>query len=187
MSNFLYFATSDDTGGALTDDLALESVLKNSAPQGLRWVYHAYPTESHGGIALVAQIDALRQLFAGYAVPDAVLQQGLAAVNQYYAELSKKLGWDLHTPPIVVGNLAYNAIQAGMTEPALQLYRLNVKNNPNSPYVYDQLSWAYSHIGRIREALAEATRARDLAKKFHTPNQQYFERAVERQKSKLKE
>jgi uncharacterized protein len=61
MKAFLYVAWSDDLGDALTEDQRVMKTLETAAPKGFRGVGKGFPDETHGSIALLAHIDALRQ------------------------------------------------------------------------------------------------------------------------------
>jgi predicted alpha/beta superfamily hydrolase len=178
--NFVYFASSDDSGDALSDDEALATVLKNATGKGIRSVYRPFPEESHGGVALLAQIDGLRQLFAGYQVPRTVSDRGLQAVQDYYARLSEEREWKMGVPASVLNTLAYNALQAKREDEAFILFRRNISDSPNSPDAYDGLADAYQQIGELKAALETELKAKALAEKFDRSNLAYYNEQIAR-------
>lgn len=180
VQNFVYFASSDDSGEALDEDHALAALLDTGAGHGIRGVYQPFPTTSHGGSALVGVIDGLRQLFAGYAVPQEVSDRGLAAVEAYYAELSKKLGWNAAVPSQVVSEIALNMLQAGKTAEGFELLQRILQDDPNSPDGYNSLSEAYQKTGDLAAALVAAKKARELAARFDASNLSYYDQRIAR-------
>ena len=184
VQNFVYFASSDDSGDALRDDLALAAILKGATDKGIRSVYRPFPSESHGGVALLAQIDGLRQLFAGYDVPRTVSERGLVAVEIYYADLSRTLGWKMHVPTSVLNSLAYTALQSDRVDEAFSLFNRNIHDEPNSPDAYDSLADAYQHTGNLKAALEAELKARELAVKFGPQNLVYYDEQIARIKKK---
>jgi tetratricopeptide (TPR) repeat protein len=178
--NFAYFASSDDSGDALRDDQALAAILKGAERNGIRSVYRPFPDESHGSVALAGTSDGLRQLFAGYAVPPAVSDGGLAAVEKYYAAWSARVGWRTSVPSHVVSELALDALQNDHAAEAFKLLERNIRDDPNAPESYDSLAEAYQKTGDLVAALAAEQQARALATKFDASNLVYYDQQLAR-------
>lgn len=173
---FLYVATSDDGGQALADDLALVDTLKTAPPPDFRWFYQPFPKETHAGVPLLAQIDAIRQLYAGYRFTDDMAEQGLPAAERQFAELSKRLGWPTPVPEGVINALGYSALSQGKVPDAIALFERNVAAFPSSANAHDSVADAYDKAGRLTDAAASARRGAALAVKYALPNQEDFER-----------
>ncbi len=75
-ARFVYFAYGDDYEEALADDLRLARALATAAPGTLRAQVRAFPEETHSGLPLLALIDGLRSLYAGYVLPEDLAAQG---------------------------------------------------------------------------------------------------------------
>jgi hypothetical protein len=178
--NFVYFASADDSGEALRQDEELAAVLSGAGAHGVRGVYQPFPHESHGSSSLIGTIDGLRQLFAGYDVPDEVSDSGLAAVEAYYAELSKKLGHTTPVPSWVVTELALTALRAGHKDEGFALLQRNLRDDPNSPAAYDSLAEGYQRTGDLAAALVAETKARELAVKFDASNLVHYDQQLVR-------
>lgn len=187
VQNFVYFASSDDSGDALKDDQMLAAILKRAASKGIRGIYRPYPKETHTGVALPAQADALRQLFEGYAVPDAVVSKGTANVEAYYATLSSKLGMKISVPASVRNTLAFDALHAGRKKEGFAMLHAIIADDPNSPDAFDSLSEAYQGEDSLTEALEASRHARSLADKYDHDNIAYYDsqlaRVLRKQKS----
>jgi predicted alpha/beta superfamily hydrolase len=184
---FLYVARSDDSGRALADYERLVETLKTKAPQGFRWHSQAYPDETHGSIPLLAQIDALRRLYAGYRFHPDLMAKGLGFVEKHYEDVSRTVGWPLPVPEGVINELAYDALSAGKIEAALALFKRNVQAHPNSANAYDGLADAYERAENWSEALAAAERAAALAVEFDVPNRDYFLRHAAKLKARVEQ
>ena len=76
-------------------------------------VSRAYPDETHTSLPLLAQIDALRSLYAGYRLHDDMLEKGLAYAQAHFQNASKTAGWDLPVPEEVLNSLGYAALGRG--------------------------------------------------------------------------
>ncbi len=128
----------------------------------------------------MAQIDGLRQLFAGYQVPRTVSDRGLQAVQDYYARLSEEREWKMGVPASVLNTLAYNALQAKREDEAFILFRRNISDSPNSPDAYDGLADAYQQIGELKAALETELKAKALAEEFDRSNLAYYNEQIAR-------
>lgn len=184
---FLYVARSDDSGRALADYERLVETLKVKSPEGFRWHSQAYPDETHGSIPLVAQIDALRRLYAGYRFHGDLLAKGLAFVEKHYADVSTTVGWPLPVPESVINELGYDALSAGKTDAAIALFKRNVQANPNSANAHDSLADAYEKAENWTEAAGAAQRAAALAVELDLPNRDYFAQHAAKMKARLEQ
>ncbi len=182
---FLYVATSDDGGQALADDLALIDTLKTASPPDFRWFYQPFPKETHGGVPLLAQIDAFRQLYSGYRFTDDMAGQGLPAAERQFAELSKRLGWPVAIPESVINTLGYDALGKDKLPDAIALFERNVAAFPNSANAHDSVADAYDKAGRLPDAAASARRGALLAAKYALPNRSDFERHAAKLEARL--
>ncbi|HXI12356.1 MAG TPA: alpha/beta hydrolase-fold protein [Thermoanaerobaculia bacterium] len=171
---FLYFAYSDDSDRALADDNRLVETLRTKSPRGFRWHSQTFSAETHGSVPLLAQIDALRHLYAGYRFHNDMLRKGFAFAEQHFKDVSKTLGWSLAIPENVINSFGYAALSEGKTQDAIALFKRNVEANPNSANAYDSLADGYAKAGEWKEAARAARRAVALATKFNDPNLSSF-------------
>jgi uncharacterized protein len=68
-----------------------------------------FPDETHSSIPLLAQIDALRQLYNGYRLHNDLLHKGINYAEEHYEEVSKKVGYKIHVPEHVINNFGYES------------------------------------------------------------------------------
>jgi len=171
---FLYIARSDDAGRPLADYERLVQTLKTKSPQGFRWFSQAFPNETHTGMTLLAQIDALRHLYLGYRFHDDMIKNGFPYAERHFQEASRTVGWPLAIPEGVINDFAYDALSQGKTQDAIGLFKRNVEANPNSANAYDGLADGYAKAGRWKEAAQASERAVVLGTQFANPNLSYF-------------
>ena len=183
---FLYVARSDDSGKPLADYERLVKTLKDNSPQGFRWFERAYPDETHGSVALLAHIDALRQLYAGYRYHPDMAAKGLPFAEQHFRDVSKKVGWTFAVPEGVINELGYAALSQGKTQDAIALFKRNVEVNPNSANAHDSLSDGYAKAGMWKEAASASDRAAALAGEFDLPNRSEFIARARKMNDRLK-
>lgn len=171
---FLYVARSDDFGRSLADYEGLVEVFATMSPREFRWHSQAFPEETHISIPLLAQIDALRHVYDGYRFHDDMLEKGLSFAQQHFVEVSERVGWPLTIPEEVINSLGYASLSQGNTQDAIELFKGNVQENPNSANAYDSLADGYSRAGQWKDAVTAANRAVALATEFRNPNLRYF-------------
>ena len=184
---FLYVARSDDSGRPLADYERLVETLKANSPQGFRWHDRAYPDETHGSVALLAQIDALRQLYAGYRFHPDMAPKGLSFAEQHFRDVSKRVGWPLAVPEGVINELGYAALSQKKTQDAISLFKRNVEANPNSADAHDSLSEGYAKAGMWKDAARASDRAAALAVEFDHPNRSHFIDRARKMNDRLKQ
>ncbi len=185
LNNFLYVARSDDLGRPLADYDRLVETLKTKGPKGFRWFSQPYPNETHTGMALLAQIDALRHLYEGYHFHDDNIAKGFAFAEEHFRKVSETVGWPLPVPESVINTFGYEALAQDKTEEALGYFRRNVKENPYSANSYDSLADGLEKAGKLKEAAEAAEKAAALAKQFDLANKDYFERHAKELKEKV--
>jgi predicted alpha/beta superfamily hydrolase len=183
---FLYVARSDDSGRPLADYERLVETLKTKSPRGFRWFSQPFPDETHMGMPLLAQIDALRHLYDGYRWHD-MDDKGLAFAEERFRELSEKVGWPIPIPESVLNSLGYAALSANKTSDAIALFARNVKENPNSASACDSLSEGYEAAGMWKEAAKASDQAAALANQYDDPNRRYFVEQARKRNDRLKQ
>ena len=183
---FLYFAWSDDSGGALADDQKLLITLETKSPKDFRWIGKSFPDETHVSVPLLAQIDALRQLYAGYRFHDDDLDKGLKFAEKHFQEVSKMVGYEIPIPEDVINNFGYEALDNGKIQEAIEFFKRDIKQNPNSANAFDSITDAYDKAGMLKEAVESSEKAVELANKFNNPNREYIINHAKKIKKKLK-
>lgn len=183
---FLYFAWSDDLGQALADDQRLLETLETKSPKNFRWVGKGYPDETHMSIPLLAQIDALRQLFSGYRLHDDLLDKGLEFAEKHFKEVSDVVGYTIPVPEEIINNFGYEELDKGNIQKAIAYFKRNVDQNPNSASAFDGIADGYEKAGMWPEAIASCEKAVELAQKYNDPGLNYFLQHAKKIKEKSK-
>lgn len=175
-ARFVYFAYGDDSGQALADDLRLARALGAAAPGSLRAAVRAFPAETHSALPLLGVIDGLRALYAGYALPEGLAAEGLAAVDAHYAALSTQLGTPTAAPETALNEVGYELLGSERVAEAIAVFERAARENPSSANAWDSLADALEGGARPDAALAAARRAVELATRFDLPDRASYER-----------
>ncbi|MFO7524064.1 MAG: alpha/beta hydrolase-fold protein [Ignavibacteriaceae bacterium] len=174
LSSFLYVARSDDFGEPLADYMKLVETLELKSPKGFRWRSDAFPDETHISIPLLAQINALRQLYNGYRLHNDLLFNGIDYAEKHFQEVSGLVGYEIQIPEHIINNLGYEILERGEIQEAIILFKRNIEQNPNSANAFDSMADAYEEAGMWYEAVKSSEKAVELARKYDNPNLSYF-------------
>lgn len=174
LRSFLYVARSDDFGEALADYTRLVETLELHSPKGFRWISDAFPDETHISIPLLAQINALRQVYNGYRLHNDLLFNGIKYAEKHFQEVSGLVGYEIQIPEHIINNFGYEALENGEVQEAIILFKRNIEQNPNSANAFDSMADAYEEAGMWDEALTSSEKAVELARKYNNPNLSYF-------------
>ncbi len=183
-TRFVYFAYGDDYEQALAADLRLARALAAAAPGTLRAQVRAFPGETHSALPLLALIDALRALYAGYALPEELAAKGLSAVDAHYAALSTQLGTPVAAPEAALNEVGYRLLGNEQVAEAIAVFERAARENPSSANSWDSLAEALEQGARRDDALRASRRAVELATRFDLPDRASFERNLTKLRQK---
>ena len=169
---FAYLTAGDEPELLPTLD-RYRAVLRTRAPKTLAWHYRPLPQDDHGTLVPATLDHGLRWVFDGWRLDERAAD--LATLRRHYAEVSKRLGWQVEPPEQAVNLHGYRNLFAGRIEPALALFRANVEAHPQSANVHDSLGEALERAGRLDEAAASYRRAVEIARATGDPLLAAFE------------
>lgn len=184
----LYVSVGDEGPRMQAGFDRLKRVLEEQARSAFRWKLDEMKAEDHGSIVLRSHYAAFESIFDGWRLPrqtDGTFKGGPRAVVAHYASLSDRLGWGVTPPEPTVNLLGYASMAAGRTGEAIEYFRSNAANYPDSANVYDSLGEGLEAAGKPQEALAEYERAVALAEKSGDPLLDAFRQHRDGLKAKL--
>ncbi len=159
--NSSYLRTAIDPGQNFFGSMA--SMLENHAPNHLRWVYDPLPDETHASIPMMGSIRALRSLYNGYKVSEAVMFDGLDAVIQHYDSVKGEIGAPEKIPEAVLNDLGYMLLFESPDD-ALAAFELATRLYPTSANAWDSLSDACIELEKYDMALTAIENSIKLAR-----------------------
>lgn len=154
-----YMILADEGGDMLTQFRNMETLLRYRAPAGLRWHSSVVDGEDHGSIPSLAVHSGLKAIFPLWQLPAFAREEGLPALDQHFAALSKEYGYPIVTPEALINNLGYQALGAGEVDKAVEIFRANVERYPGSANVYDSLGEGLEAAGHLEQARQSYLRA----------------------------
>lgn len=168
------------------------TTLGSTKAADLVWGCMRMPEETHGTVVLRSHYYGLRKIFEGWQLPlgapGSPFNMTFAEITLHYASLSKRFGYTVPPPELIVNQAGYLLLGQNRTDDAIAMFRGNVQLYPDSANVHDSLGEALERAGRIEEALGSYGKAVETAKKTGDGRLQIFtanrDRAVAAAKEK---
>jgi predicted alpha/beta superfamily hydrolase len=124
---------------------------KNDNGLLFKWKY--YENDSHGSVPLIAEYDALRFLFPWYELkglnkffePSSTASTGdlLNVIGAHYKNVSNHFGIETLPPEPFINSLGYRFMGDNKLDKANAMFKLNIRNYPNTSNVYDSMGDSY--------------------------------------------
>ena len=154
--------------------LELKNHLAANPKNGLNFQSKYYPDDDHGSVPLIAEYDALRFIFKNYSLkigmqdltnPEADL---ITRIENHYQQLTETFGYEIKPEEQLINQMAYQYLQMEKMDMAVHFFKLNVKNYPKSPNVYDSLGDFYVAIDEKAKAINNFKKALALKETVYT-------------------
>jgi tetratricopeptide (TPR) repeat protein len=163
---------------------SFDSLMKQQNSISYRYLKMA--DENHGSIPYVSLYRGLRFVYSDWRLPQEFHQKDLAAIDAYYASLSKKYGYPIQTPENIINMLGYRYLQAGDIKTALLAFIENSKRYPGSSNVFDSLGEAYEQKKEWDKARDCYEKAYKLGNLINHPNTALYKVNLDRVSEKAK-
>jgi predicted alpha/beta superfamily hydrolase len=154
---FLYLADSPESGPFQTYIKDYLSLLKSKKPAGLTYSHRFYPDETHGSVAAKAYYDGLRFLFPQWNIAET--DSSAALIRRHYQQMSERLGYTVEPPFGLVRDWGGSFLRAGKIDDAMEVFRVNVRNFPDSSHAHADLGNTYRTKGDKPNAIASYQKA----------------------------
>ncbi len=156
----------------------LEEALQDGAGERFEWQVMRMPDETHGSVVLRAHYWGLRKVFEDYPLPTDPESGGfsgtVADLQRHSASLSGRFGYPFALSEQTVNQAGYQILGRDRVEDAIAIFRYNVELYPEAANVYDSLGEALEQAGRLEEALANYSKAVELADQLADPRLAVF-------------
>lgn len=140
---------------------SFQDLLKKAKPKNLAYEFRQFKDENHASGVLLAYYFGLRKVFENWQPPKT---GSIADLENHYKKISRQFGYEIPVPEELLNRVGYNTLNAGKIAEAIELFKKNVANYPNSSNVYDSLGEAFEKNGQKKEARENYEKAYNLAK-----------------------
>lgn len=158
--------------------------IEEKSPKGFDFEYLQMMDDDHGSGPHLSIYNGLLYIYDGWKLDAEKYQEGLAAVDKHYKNLSKKYGYEITTPEYTINLLGYNYLVNEDFESAISVFQENVNRFPNSANVYDSLGEAYEKSGQLDKAEANYAKSVAIAEQKKHPNLNIYKQNLEQVQSK---
>jgi predicted alpha/beta superfamily hydrolase len=176
----LHVTAGRESQGLVSSVRRFEKVARK-APRGFSSSFAYHDDEDHGSIVLRTQYDGLRKIFADYPPPtdaNGLIEPDAAALERHYANLSRRLGYEVVVPEQLANFLGYQKLGVNRIDEAIAIFKKNAERYPDSANVYDSLGEAYERGGW--KDLARESYAKAVERSAGDPNAAVYRRNLER-------
>ena len=189
--NTTFFMSIGNEPGPLEDGFhQMKQILTRNQVKGFEWEVQEMPDEDHGTVVLRSHYFGLRKAYAGWQMPrdpmTGAIAGGLAAADEHYAKLSKKFGYSMSVPEVMVNQIGYQHLFADEMDKAIEVLKIQVERYPESANPYDSLGEAYERAGKLDLAVPMYEKAAAIGKKNNDANAALFQTNYQRAADKLK-
>jgi predicted alpha/beta superfamily hydrolase len=185
-STFLWLSSGDGLREAENYD-KLTSLLQQHAPRMLDWKSAQFNQNTNMSQPLVSLPTALESLFADMTLaPDSpVVSAGVKSIKSYYQQLSdNKYGYAISSEK-ALRNLGYTMLREKKVKKAIEIFEINLKDNPDSPHVYRALATALTIDNNLVAALPLQKTAYELAVKQKSEYESFYKQLLTDLESKV--
>lgn len=155
------------------------SIIENKSSDKLEFTYVHMEEETHGSIPHLSIYQGLESIYSGWVLTKEKYEEGLAAIDDHYKDMSEKYNYDIQTPEYVLNFLGYNYLNKKEFEKAIEVFQENIKRFPKSANVYDSLGEAYENNEQFELAKKNYAKACELVEE-DDPNLKVFKENLKR-------
>ncbi len=139
-----------------------QKLLKEDKPKGFEYEFREFKEENHASVVLRAYYWGLRKIYDGWQFSAA--NGTINDLENHYKKLSKRFGYEIKIPEDLLNRAGYDLLTAGKITDAIELFKKNVANYPESANVYDSLGEAFEKNGQLKQARENYEKAFQIAK-----------------------
>jgi predicted alpha/beta superfamily hydrolase len=134
----------------------LAAVLKEKPVTGLDYTFENFENDNHGSVPPISINKGIRYIFRDYYLPgmyvDSIARNSQKIMDHFKA-FSDKVGIKFLPPEALIDNLGYYVLEElHDVDKAIEIFKLNTTNYPESSKALDSLAWAYLKKGDVMSA-----------------------------------
>lgn len=128
--------------------------LKAFAPKSFDWNFKQYKDENHFSVPYKSMFDALKFIYAGWFIDFYdTTKMSYKDIQLHFKKLSNEFGYSIKPNEDFVNNCGYTQLRLKNIDGAIDIFKHNIKNYPNSFNVYDSMGEAYMVKGEKNLAI----------------------------------
>jgi predicted alpha/beta superfamily hydrolase len=146
------FLTVGKENTAIVDSITMQ--LKRYAPEKFDWSYRHYADENHFSVPYKSFFDALKFFYKNWFLDFYGNEKmSLSGIKAHFGLLSEEFGYPVTPSEDFINSCGYKELNAGDINGAIDFFKENVRNFPNSYNAYDSMGEAYFKNGQKQLAI----------------------------------
>lgn len=128
--------------------------LKMFAPKTVEWHFKKYSDENHFSVTYKSMYDALKFIFKDWFM-DHYSDSKLTyqEIQQHFDKLSSEFGYTIKPGEDFLNSEGYKQLRSNNIDAAIEIFKQNIKNHPESWNAYDSIGEAYLKKGERHLAI----------------------------------
>lgn len=152
--HFYFSIGSKEINHNMDGALEFYQTMLRKKPKLLQWKFDTIQGEDHGSQKTIALYKGLRFIYEGWKYDyQKVREEGLPYINSFYENQSAKYGYEIKPSEEQMNVFGYALKRSGKLDEAIEIFSMNVENNPRSPNSHDSLAETYLAAGFIEESI----------------------------------
>jgi predicted alpha/beta superfamily hydrolase len=128
--------------------------LKTTAPKSFDWIFRPYEDDDHFSVTYKSMFDGLKFIYKNWYVSNySDIKMTYKDIKLHFTKLSDEFGYVIKPTEDFVNNCGYKQLQSGNTDMAIEIFKQNIENYPNSFNVYDSMGEAFIAKGEKKLAI----------------------------------
>lgn len=128
-------------------------VLESKAPDNLRWEFIDLKKEDHILTPHLSIYYGLETVFSDLRMPDDVLEKGVAAIKDFFEDLSRRYGFEIHASMQTLNVFGFNLMEEKKFKDAIEVYNYCISVYPDFWMAYHNLAYCYQQTGEKELAI----------------------------------
>lgn len=128
--------------------------LKLATLKSFDWTFRKYEDENHFSVTYKSMYDGLKFIFRSWFVDNySNINMTNKDIELHFTRLSDEFGYLIKPTEDFVNNCGYKQLRSGNIDIAIEIFKKNIGNYPNSFNVYDSMGEAYMAKGEKKLAI----------------------------------
>ena len=133
---------------------ALISQLKSAASKSLDWQFRQYKDENHFSVTYKSMYDALKFIYKNWFIDNYdTAKLSNHQIQQHFNKLSKEFGYRILPTEAFMNSAGYKQLNAGNIDAAIEIFKQNTLQFPDSWNAFDSMGEAYMKKGETKLAI----------------------------------
>ncbi|OUL56250.1 alpha/beta hydrolase [Pseudoalteromonas ulvae] len=163
LNAYVYMNIGEEAGIMRERYDELQQAMESHHVRGLRFFNDVFAGISHNLTSAAGAFNAYYNLFLPKQMPMSALTDDVTSIDTYYKTLSQQWGEQISPPDRAVRLLGYNLTDSKQFTRAIEVFKYNIKNYPQSVDAHSALSYGYEMQGDTRQALIQIEAALGIA------------------------